>query len=67
MKDFNEIDDIEILSMQEKWCMVRTLKLLPTLLFMQSAWRRLWELQPDDEANILIYYKPKQHLSPNQH
>lgn len=59
MKDFNEIDDIEVLSMQEKRCMVRTFKLLPTLLFMQSTWWRLWELQPDDEADILIYYKPK--------
>lgn len=59
MRDFNAIDDIEILAMQEKWCMVRTLNLLPTLLFMQSAWRRLWELQADNEADILTYYKPK--------
>lgn len=61
--DFDAIEDIETLSMQERLCIVRTTKLMPTLLFMQISWRRLWELQPDDsewiEANILTYYKPK--------
>lgn len=74
-KDFNAIEDIEVLVSEPTWCMVRTRALMPTLWFMQEAWRKIWELMPDDEyiswikfeANILIYYKPKQHLSPNQH
>ena len=65
--DFDAIEDIEPLAMQSNWCQVRTRKLMPTLRFMQDAWRKLWELVPDDEyisgvkfeANILTYYKPK--------
>ena len=34
---FDPIDDIEVLSQQKTWCMVRTEKLLPTLFFMQRA------------------------------
>lgn len=59
---FDPIEDIEVLSHQENWCMVRTEKLLPTLNFMQLAGWRIWELIPDDEFTeweILIYYKPK--------
>lgn len=74
-KDFNAIEDIEVLVSEPTWCMVRTRALMPTLWFMQDAWRKIWELIPDDEyiswikfeANILIYYKPKQLLTPNQH
>lgn len=65
--DFNPIEDIESLAMQESWCMIRTRKLMPTLWFMQRAWWKIWSLEPDDEyiswakfeANILTYYKPK--------
>ena len=46
---FDPIDDIEVLSQQENWCMVRTEKLLPTLNFMQKAGWKIWELIPDDE------------------
>jgi hypothetical protein len=50
--------------MQKEWCIVRTRKLMPTLWFMQDAWRKIWELTPDDEDwieyEILTYYKPKQ-------
>jgi hypothetical protein len=35
--DFDPIDDIETLAMQENRCMVRTSKLRPTLRFMQRA------------------------------
>lgn len=73
-EDFNAIEMIEVLVSEPTWCMVRTRALMPTLWFMQEAWRKIWELIPDDEyiswikfeANILIYYKPKQSLSPNQ-
>ena len=72
--DFDEMEDIQILAYQPNWCMVRTRKLMPTLWFMQDAWRRIWELISDDEyvswikfeANILTYYKPKRFI-PNQH
>ena len=65
--DFDAIEDIEPLAMQSNWCQIRTWKLMPTLWFMQRAWRKLWELVPDDEYisgirleyNILTYYKPK--------
>lgn len=65
--DFDELEDIETLAMQENWCMIRTWKLMPTLWFMQDAGRKIWELIPDDiyiswvkfEKNILTYYKPK--------
>jgi hypothetical protein len=33
---FDPIEDIEVLVKQEKWCMIRTEKLLPTLQFMQK-------------------------------
>ena len=67
-EDFDAIEDVEVLAMQENWCQVRTWKLMPTLWFMQNAWRKIWELVPDDEyiswvrfeKNILTYYKPKQ-------
>ena len=63
--DFEPLEDIEVLAMQEKWCIIRTWKLMPTLWFMQRAWRKIWELTPDDEyilgirfeKNILTYYK----------
>ena len=67
--DFDELQDIETLAFQKNWCMIRTHKLMPTLWFMQDAWRKIWELIPDDEYdkygirysyNILTYYKPKQ-------
>ena len=66
--DFDELQDIETLAMQKTWCMIRTIKLMPTLWFMQDAWRKIWELIPDDEYdkygiryeyNILTFYKPK--------
>lgn len=65
--DFDPIEDIEPLAMQENWCQVRTWKLMPTLWFMQNAGWKIWELVPDDEyiswvrfeKNILTYYKPK--------
>lgn len=59
---FDPIEDIEVLVKQEKWCMIRTEKLLPTLQFMQEIWWRILELIPDDrevEWEILIYYKPR--------
>lgn len=67
-EDFDAFEDIEPLAMQENWCQVRTLKLMPTLFFMQRAGWKLWELVPDDEyisgvrleCNILTFYKPKQ-------
>lgn len=65
--DFDAIEDIEPLAMQENWCIVRTWKLMPTLWFMQQAGWKIWELVPDDEyisgvkfeRNILTYYKPR--------
>ena len=65
--DFDPIEDIEPLAMQQNWCMVRTRKLMPTMFFMQRAGRKIWELIPDDEyisgikfeTNILTYYKPQ--------
>lgn len=67
-EDFDVIEDVEVLAMQKNWCQIRTGKLMPTLWFMQNAWRKIWELVPDDEyiswvrfeKNILTYYKPKQ-------
>jgi hypothetical protein len=46
---------------------------MPTLWFMQDAWRKIWSMESDDEyiswirleKNILTYYKPKV-LQPNQ-
>lgn len=66
--DFDPIEDIEPLAMQQNWCIVRTWKLRPTLRFMQRAGWKIWSLDPDDEyvswikfeKNILTYYKPKQ-------
>lgn len=59
--DFDVFWDIEILAEQPTWCMIRTYKLLPTLMFMQEHEWRLWDLQSDDEEgierNILTYYK----------
>lgn len=65
--DFDEIEDIEPLAMQQNRCIVRTRKLMPTLRFMQEAWWKIWDLVPDDEyisgvkfeCNILTYYKPQ--------
>lgn len=66
--DFDSIEDIEVLTMNENLCMIRTRKLMPTLWFMQESWRKIWELIPDDEYdkygiryeyNILTFYKPK--------
>lgn len=62
-EEFSPFEDMEILSQDNNLCVVRTGKLFPTLFFMQNAWRKLWELLPDDEDwveyNILTYYKPK--------
>lgn len=66
--DFDAIEDIEPLAMQQSWCIIRTSKLMPTLWFMQDAGWKIWELTSDDEYiswvkwehNILTYYKPKQ-------
>lgn len=65
--DFDAIEDIEPIVMQQNWCIIRTGKLMPTLWFMQDAGWKIWELTPDDEyiswvkfeRNILTYYKPK--------
>ena len=65
--DFDPIEDIEPLAMQQNWCIVRTRKLMPTLWFMQDAGWKIWSLEPDDEYisgikfewNILTYYKKK--------
>ena len=65
--DFDELQDIETLAMQKNRCMVRTWKLMPTLRFMQDAWRKIWSIESDDEytswirleKNILTYYKPR--------
>ena len=47
--DFDPIEDIEPLAMQENWCMIRTSKLMPTLFFMQRAGWKIWEIISDDE------------------
>ena len=47
--DFDAIEDIEPLAMQQNWCIIRTSKLMPTLWFMQDAGRKIWELTSDDE------------------
>ena len=47
--DFDPLEDVETLAMQQNRCMVRTRKLMPTLWFMQDAGWRIWELIPDDE------------------
>ena len=63
MREFNPIDDIEILCQTEDTFIVRTWKLIDTLKFMQDAWWKLRQLIPDDEweseFNILAYYKCK--------
>lgn len=62
MRDFNPMEDMEMLSSTDRMCIIRTTNLLPTLFFMQWAWWRLYEMHSDDrwnEAEILIYYKPK--------
>ena len=60
--DFDPME-IEIITSHSNLMVIRTCDLLPTLLFMQNAWRRLRELIPDDqwdiEFNILTYYKCK--------
>lgn len=66
-KDFDPIEDIEVLASQKNRCTIRTWKLTPTLFFMQRAGRRIWELVPDDEYisgvkfehNILTFYKSR--------
>lgn len=58
-EDFDALEDIEPIVSNPDWCIVRTWKLMPTLWFMQDAWRKIWSMEPDDEADILIYYKPK--------
>lgn len=63
--DFEPLEDIEVLAMQETWCSIRTWKLMPTLWFMQEAWWKIRELNSDDEyiswvkfeKNILTFYK----------
>jgi hypothetical protein len=65
--DFEPLEDIEVLAMQENRCMIRTGKLMPTLWFMQDAGWKIYEITPDDEyvvgmrfvRDILTYYKPK--------
>lgn len=66
--DFDPLEDIEVLAQQERFCIVRTRKLTPTMFFMQRAWWKIRTLEPDDEYdkygiryeyNILTYYKPK--------
>ena len=63
MRDFNPLDDIEILCQTEDTFIVRTWKLLDTLLFIQQSWWKLRQLIPDDEwkseFNILAYYRCK--------
>ena len=63
MRNFNPIDDIEILCQTEDTFIVRTWKLIDTLNFMQEAWWKLRQIIPDDEweseFNILAYYKCK--------
>lgn len=36
-KDFDELQDIETLTIQKNLCVVRTYKLMPTLWFMREA------------------------------
>lgn len=63
MRDFNPLDDIEILCQTEDTFIVRTWKLIETMLFIQEAWWIFRQLIPDDEweieFNILAYYKCK--------
>jgi hypothetical protein len=63
MRDFNPLEDIEILCQTEDTFIVRTWKLIETLQFIQQAWWKLRQLIPDDEweseFNILAYYKCK--------
>lgn len=58
------MEDIDTYMINEKVCILRTSNLLPTMLFMQKWWWRLWELTPDNEwdieYNVLTYYRPKQ-------
>lgn len=62
MREFN-MDMAEILTQTRDTLIVRTADLLPTLIFMQECWWRLYELLPDDEwefeFNILTFYKQK--------
>lgn len=62
MRDFN-MDLVEVIEQTDNTMIIRTADLLPTLIFMQWCWWRLYELLPDDEwemeFNILTYYKPK--------
>ena len=62
--DFEPFDDMEMLTSHSNLCVVRTFKLLPTLMFMQEKGWRLRDLQPDDEEGIereiLTFYKPKE-------
>lgn len=62
MRDFN-MDLVEVIEQTDNTTVIRTADLLPTLIFMQECWWRLYELLPDDEwemeFNILTYYKPK--------
>ena len=46
--EFDPFEDMEILARQERMCIVRTPKLLPTLKFMQDSGWKIWELLPDD-------------------
>lgn len=64
MKNFDPIEDIEMLWSIENACVVRTWRLIATLMFMQEHGWLLYELRPDDdpdwtEYNILKLYKPK--------
>lgn len=62
--DFDVFQDMEVLAERPTRCLIRTYKLLPTLMFMQEHKWRLWDLQPDDEwdfeYNILTFYKTKE-------
>lgn len=62
--DFDVFQDMEILAEEPTWCIIRTYKLLETLMFMQENNWKLYDLLPDDEwdmeYNILTMYKPKQ-------
>lgn len=66
MRNFNPMEDLEILTSHSNLMVIRTSNLLPTLTFMQQAGWHLQELIPDDELNecgdtkefnILSYYK----------
>lgn len=49
--DFDPMQDLEVLTSHSNLMVIRTCKLLPTLKFMQGAWRKLKELTPDDEMS----------------